>query len=614
MKSFKTLIRSGKAKFIFFAVGIGATLWFLIRVIPKPSRAAYPCMRASAPFMSAFVVYLSALVVAFIVAARKNRNILQSRLIVASVFVTFAFFSFKDSSSKSAFAIVGKSSFVANQPIGEAKGTMPGRVVWVHNPDATNEDMTNSEGDYWFMDKNCNQQVVDQMLTSGIKSLTNTQDIAVAWDSLFKYFNRNHGKGNVGYTKGEKFAIKINITNSAGMSGTSKDYDQERMDAAPQMVLSILKQLIEVVKVPESDIWIGDNYRTFRDEYWDLCQSVYPDVHYVDGKGKSGREKTIPTATQVLKFSNGKATSSLPQHYINAAYFINIPCLKSHETGGITIAAKNHQGSVLKPGDVPEGQSAMYVHDYFPQNTPGLKKYRHLVDYMGHKNMGGKTLLYIVDGLWAGNNWQGYVEKWQMDPFNNDYPSSLFLSQDAVAIESVCFDFLLEEYSDRDASEKYPYMDGVEDYLKQAALPENWPTTIKYDPEGDGSFIGSLGVYEHWNNAADKKYSRNLGTGNGIELIKVEGSTSIASKNLIKYKLYPNPFTQYVKLEVSSNHKLVAEIFNIKGQRVLNQSFTHTLVWNASKEGLKKGVYFLRVTDKSNNSVLLNQKLVFQKI
>jgi len=28
-------------------------------------------------------------------------------------------------------------------------------------------------------------------------------------------------------------------------------------------------------------------------------------------------------------------------------------------------------------------------------------------------------------------------------------------------------------------------------------------------------------VHEHWNNPADKQYSRNLGTGNGIEMLKV---------------------------------------------------------------------------------------------
>jgi hypothetical protein len=42
----------------FYLAGISSTIWFLIRVIPKPSRATYPCMRAAAPFMSAFIIYL----------------------------------------------------------------------------------------------------------------------------------------------------------------------------------------------------------------------------------------------------------------------------------------------------------------------------------------------------------------------------------------------------------------------------------------------------------------------------------------------------------------------------------------------------------------------------
>lgn len=75
---------------------------------------------------------------------------------------------------------------------------------------------------------------------------------------------------------------------------------------------------------------------------------VFPE-HYVDGTGKNGREKTIPSQEQVLVFSDGKETASLPQHYLDAAYFINMPCLKAHDAGGITIAAKNHQGSILQP-------------------------------------------------------------------------------------------------------------------------------------------------------------------------------------------------------------------------------------------------------------------------
>jgi len=47
------------------------------------------------------------------------------------------------------------------------------------------------------------------------------------------------------------------------------------------------------------------------------------------------------------------------------------------------------------------------------------------------------------------------------------------------------------------------------------------PSHAKYDPEGDGTVLASLGVHEHWNNATNRKYSRNLGTGKGIELIQL---------------------------------------------------------------------------------------------
>ncbi len=42
----------------FYVAGITSTIWFLVRVIPKPTRATYPCMRAAAPLMSGFVIYL----------------------------------------------------------------------------------------------------------------------------------------------------------------------------------------------------------------------------------------------------------------------------------------------------------------------------------------------------------------------------------------------------------------------------------------------------------------------------------------------------------------------------------------------------------------------------
>lgn len=601
-------------KLSFFLIGGASVLWFLIRVIPKPSRAAYPCMRASAPLMSAFILYLIGLFATLKLFRRKNLRPVFLKLTPVIAFSIVAVFSFGPA-KESKKLLVSENYFMANSPIGTAKGIFPGRVVWVHNANATNENMTNTPGDFWFMDKNCIQEAVDSMLTLGIKEIAGKESAIEAWDALFKYFNKNHGKGETGYNTGEKFAIKINLTNSCCHASGSAT-----MDATPQVVLAILKQLIEIVRVPQADIWIGDNYRTFRDEYWQKCHSVYPNVHYVDGTGFNGREKTVPSAGQLLQFSDGQFTSSIPQHYVDAAYLINIPCLKSHNSAGITLAAKNHQGSILKPGDPPQAQSAYYMHYCLPDNNQENGQYRHLVDYMGHEDLGGKTLIYIIDALWAGKNWDGIVEKWKMAPFNNDYPSSLFLSQDAVAIESVGYDFLLEEYKSKPEQEKYPYMKGTDDYLVQAADPANWPAGIKYDPEGDGTPLGSLGVYEHWNNSTDKKYSRNLGTGQGIDLHIAGYSTSARPINEnpeLEFTCYPNPFSDrlVIKSGTGNMEENLVKIYNMSGRLIFKANFQGTFQWNVSalkRNGIQPGTMLVVISDNPGYKILWRKKVVYQ--
>ena len=98
-------------------------------------------------------------------------------------------------------------------------------------------------------------------------------------------------------------------------------------------------------------------------------------------------------------------------------------------------------------------------------------------------------------------------------PFNNQWPNSLFASQDGVAIESVILDFALTEWPDA------PDMMYSDHAMEEMALANNPPSGVVYDPERDGTKLSSLGVTEHWNNPIDKKYSRNLKTGNGIELV-----------------------------------------------------------------------------------------------
>jgi hypothetical protein len=58
----------------------------------------------------------------------------------------------------------------------------------------------------------------------------------------------------------------------------------------------------------------------------------------------------------------------------------------------------------------------------------------------------------------------------------------------------------------------------ADNYLHEAAQAAKAPSGTVYSPDGR-SALSSLGVHEHWNNATARKYSRNLGRKEGIELI-----------------------------------------------------------------------------------------------
>jgi hypothetical protein len=102
-------------------------------------------------------------------------------------------------------------------------------------------------------------------------------------------------------------------------------------------------------------------------------------------------------------------------------------------------------------------------------------------------------------------------------PFDGHWTSSLFASQDGVALDSVALDFLRNE-----PTLAAIVTGAVDNYLHEMAMAHQAPSGITYDPAKTGKPLASLGVHEHWNNATDRKYSRNLGKGAGIELVNVQ--------------------------------------------------------------------------------------------
>ena len=209
-----------------------------------------------------------------------------------------------------------------------------------------------------------------------------------------------------------------------------------------------------------------------------------------------------------------KAQDYLPACFAEAQYLINVANLKAHTGGGVTLCAKNHFGSLIR---TPVQRGYYDIHpNCFSKDT---RIYRPLVDLVGHSHLGGKTVLYLVDGLFSGVHPRDPVpQRMHSPPFEGQWACSLLASQDPLAIDSVGFDFLSTEWPDIVGK------GGVDDYLHEAALANDPPSGTFYDPDHATPTrrLTSLGVHEHWNNPQDRKYSRNLGTGEGIELVSAK--------------------------------------------------------------------------------------------
>ena len=544
-------------------VGLGALIWFLIRVVPKPSRATYPCQRVAFPIASAFVIYIVSFVSSSFAFLKFKKHWGNGNHLAAIMFliITSISASFLLQSDKP-YTYAGYRSVLEdpNEPIGVGKGIFPGRVVWVFDRDATNENcIPNQYGNGWFLSENNDQSTIDKMLSDGLQKLTDQTTDSAAWQAIFSFYNENKGKGAVGYSNTEKIFIKTNATSSwSGNFNTSdlsvvNNSNYGMSETSPQIVLAVLRQLVNVVGVPQDKIYIGDPMKHIYKHCYDMWHSEFTDVHYMDYSYSTlGREKfTASTSAKIYysdrgaklrtgNFSDAYAGSPVTQDYLytifdEAEYILNIPMLKGHRRAGVTMFAKNHFGSNTR-------SSAVHLHCGLPApnqmengvTEPGYGKYRVTVDLMGHELTGGKNLLYLMDALWSSDQANSYPKKFFMEPFNNDWMSSIFLSLDPVAIESVGYDFLRSEFTlsrpSGDGAGTYVQMDGVDDYLHQAASSSNWPTGIQYDPENDGTVIGSLGTHEHWNNPVGKLYSRNLGAGDGIELVQLVGTVELKAK------------------------------------------------------------------------------------
>ena len=232
--------------------GLLALLWFLVRVIPKPSRALYPCQRAAFPYASAFVAWLIAGSGAASLLKKAQRHIRTSRYVATAGCVAIGVLCLWLAMTATSDSRTLAQASVAHGPLGQGRGIFPGRVVWVHDPNATS--------------------------------------------------------------------------------------------------------------------WAGRSYP------WD---PLYTSQTHVDAM-----------AAQAIRL-----------------------------LAGVSLCAKNHYGSFNRH---PDDKSYFDLHESLAYNKTQAGQYRAFVDIMGHSELGAKTLMYLIDGLYGGSRWQATPQRFKSTPFNND--------------------------------------------------------------------------------------------------------------------------------------------------------------------------------------------------
>ena len=183
---------------------------------------------------------------------------------------------------------------------------------------------------------------------------------------------------------------------------------------------------------------------------------------------------------------------------VDADYLINSALLKTHSGPGVTLTSKNWYGAT----DINLMWRQNAHNNISPDKRHGKPGYKTFVDFIAHKNLGQKTLLFLIDGTYGSRDVNGApAPKWQKEPFNGDWACSIIVSQDELACDAVGMDILIGEWPE------FGSLNYCDEYLREAASIPNTPSGTVYKQDGV-PLAFPLGLMEHWNNPKERKYTK----------------------------------------------------------------------------------------------------------
>lgn len=375
-----------------------------------------------------------------------------------------------------------------NKPLGTPVGAHPGQVAWIHAPGVAAWD---GETGLWVEDRWNDQTLADRMVTEAV-------DILGGWDLLFTDLDKRLGRADKGYRPGRKIAIKLNLNNAI----THRDTIE--LNSSPFVTLALVRSLVNGGGVSQDDIIVCEPSRAITDSIYDKIHREFPRVRMVDNIGGDGREKCEYYPDRIAySADNGRMARGVARCIADADYVINSALLKTHKGPGVTLTAKNWYGAT----DISLMWRQNAHNNFSPDKRHGKPGYKTFVDFIAHPDLGGKCVLYLIDGTYGSRDVNGAPSpKWQKAPFNGDWACSIIASQDPLAVDAVGMDLLIYEWPEFGS---FNYCD---EYLVEAATIPATPSGTVYKVDSI-PLARPLGLVEHCDstrryNTLDLQYRR----------------------------------------------------------------------------------------------------------
>ncbi len=358
-------IKEKRARFTFILFGIISLVWFLIRVIPKPSRAAYPCQRAAFPIASAFVIWLTGAVggICSIQNAKKmfhNKRMVSLGLFTAGIVLilfTYLFF-------PTEYIFLQAKSLFSNEPVLKA-------------------------GYNQAID-----QTIDPKSTVAIirSEKSNVADITKAdVEAMIRKAVEMAGGLNNIITDGDTVVLKPNLV-FCDYKGSALPVEANGMVTDWRIVAATAKIVRELnphgtIIVMEGSAGYCKTSNAFN--LLKYSKTYIPEVDYfyaleeVSGNFQDFNSAKLVSATlpeSVKLYPDNLKRYNSPKYYYNKIYYnadvlISLPVLKNHDIAGTTGAVKN-LGIGATPSNIysaingyngrwndPSGEKAPISHD-----------------------------------------------------------------------------------------------------------------------------------------------------------------------------------------------------------------------------------------------------------